>query len=176
MATRILTGIASIDRKLASLATRESNKVARSAVNAGLADLAKSIRREIDSEPISPALKKALKATVGKRLETKTKSQFGAMAKAGFGVGKNTRARAARAAKRKAGRGARKGVGISANNVHWFALGTAQRYTKSPRRYVGGISPVRAVRRAGASAANIRTAIERKARQRMEEVIRAMGK
>lgn len=175
MANRLVTGIAEIDRKLNALASREANKIARSAINAGLTPLAQGIRREIDGENISTDLKRALKSTVGKRLETNAKARNGAYAKAGFGVGKNTRARAARAAKKKAGRGARKGVGISSNNVHWFALGTKQRFTKSPRRYVGAIAPIRAVRRAGQSAGSlVRPKVEAKARERLEAVVKSL--
>ena len=184
MPDRIITGIPGIDRKLAALATNDANKVARSALNAGITDLAKQIKREIDSESISPRLKRALKACVGKRLEISGKLKYGAVAKAGFGVGKNTRAKALRQEKRMAKRGARaaakgqkaKGVGISSNDVHWFALGTSKRFTKTPRRYVGAVTPVRAVRRTMSSVGTIRGVIERKARERMEEVVRSAGR
>lgn len=171
MSNRLVTGIEEIDRKLATLASRQANQIARSSINAGLTVIARQIRTEIDSEPISQDLKKALKATVGKRLETK-RSKYGASAKAGFGVGKNTRARAARAAKRAAGRAGRKGVGISANDVHWFALGTKKRFTRRPRRYVGSIQQVPAVRKAAEHLNGLKAVVEAKARERIEALVK----
>ena len=172
MADRIITGIEQVDRKLLLLATKDANRIARSGLNAGLTSLARTIRREIDAEPISRELKKALKLTVGKRLENNSR-RFDVGAKAGFGVGKNTRAKKAQIAKRKLKRGTaqRKGVGISSANVHWFALGTARRSTNSPRRSVGAIRPVQAVRRAAGSAASFRRLIDQKCRERIEQIL-----
>ena len=176
MATRINTGISSIDRKLNRLATSEANKIARSALNAGLGDLVKSIKREIDSASISSDLKRALKVTVGKRLETSPRRGMAAGAKAGFGVGKNTRAKMARETKRRGKRAAkgRRGVGISSNNVQWFALGTRRRSTARGHA-TGQLKPVGVISRAGRSAGGrVKSTVETKARQRLEEVVRSL--
>ena len=176
MPTRIDTGIRAIDRKLNRLATREANKIARSALNAGLGDLVKAIRREIDAASISADLKKSLKLTVGKRLETSPRRGMAARAKAGLGVGKNIKAKMQRQAKRQGKRAAkgRRGVGISANNVQWFALGTRRRFTASGHA-TGQLNPVEVVPRAGRSAGgSLKSTVEAKARERMDAIVRSL--
>lgn len=174
MPVRVLTGIKEIDQKLDKLARREANKIARSAVNAGLTVLSKTIRKNLDSEDISPELKDAVKDTVGKRLETGPKAaKNGASAKAGFGVGKNTRSKLKRLEKKKAARGEKRGVGVNARNVHWFALGTKRRITKKGH-VTGSIKPVTAVRRAASAASGLRGVIEAKARERLQSVEKSL--
>ena len=173
MPVRVQTGIKEIDRKLDKLARRDANKIARSAINAGLTVLTKAIRTNLNGENISPELKSAIQDTVGKRLETGPKAaKNGASAKAGFGVGKNTRAKLKRLEKRKSERGERRGVGVNARNVHWFAMGTKRRITKKGHR-LGSIKPVTAIKRSASAASGLRSVIEAKARQRLEAVAKS---
>ena len=188
MAERIVTGIEDIDRRLNALATREANQCVRSALQSGLTLTKNLIAREIDAESnISPDLAKALKATLGKRLVTRAKNAASVAAKAGMGVGKRTTSSRAKAAAKDAGRKGKPGVGISANNVHWFALGTANRYqglkkvrvaggkerrtvrTGNAIRFVGKIQPVRAVARAAQHIDQVKQLIEQKVREKLEQ-------
>jgi hypothetical protein len=101
--------------------THEANKIARAVLRSGLNVAAKNIRKAIlpSIAPRSPD--KGIGTSV-RRLPS------GTVGKAGVGVG---------ASQRKAvmatNRGRRKGVGVSARNLHWFAMGTADRYTGSVR-------------------------------------------
>ena len=101
-------------------------RILRQATNKGLRHLQKNIKGEIPSEW------KQLKPLIGARMfrSVAGKDPEG---KVGAGVGKQTKARKAKAADRAAAgkSGAKKGVGISAANVHWPILGTANRQTKS---------------------------------------------
>ena len=183
---RITTNIRAIDRKLATLERSTANKVARASVNAGLTVLVKAIRRSIDSSAASEPLKRAMKKTVGKRFTTGgKKAKYGVAAKAGLGVGKKKNASGSK------DRSGRRGVGISANNVHWPALGTNARYTgqKSsnggkgrPRKvrltggrrsYRGKMPQVPVVRMAGSDAyGSMRAMMEQKCREKLEELVK----
>jgi hypothetical protein len=92
-----------------------------------LSPLLSEMRKEINGAPISAELKAATRKTLGKRLKKTGGDDY--VGKAGFGVGKASKAKKAKAAKR-AGDKSRRGVGVSANNIHWFVLGTAERKTK----------------------------------------------
>lgn len=69
---------------------------------------------------LSDELKAALIPTVGVRVTTKGLATYAVV---GFGVAGSGGGRSTRSGKHKSG------VGISANNVHWFALGTDDRFT-----------------------------------------------
>lgn len=87
---------------------------------------------EIQSDStLSDELKAALVPTVGARVAG---SGFSSYALVGFGVAGAGGGRSTRSGKHKSG------VGISARNVHWFALGTEDRTTgrKSYRTKSGG--------------------------------------
>ncbi|TXI04211.1 MAG: hypothetical protein E6Q76_12785 [Rhizobium sp.] len=122
--------------KLRQAELKIQRKIARSAVNAGLSELTAEMRRQIDNAPISAALKAAMKKTVGKRIKTKQIELFGILeAKAGLGVGKRTKARKQeqkiqQAVRTRKGKGAKRGVGIGAWNVHWPGIGTKPRRTR----------------------------------------------
>lgn len=145
MITVTVTGLPEIDAKLRYLHDVDANKIAIGVCRAGINRAAANIRRHIPRKirPRSPD--KGIGTSVKRKRD-------GATAKAGVGVG---------ASQRKAlnvvNRGKRKGVGVSARNLHWFALGTADRWTGSKRdrsklgkgrristgkarRYVGAIS------------------------------------
>lgn len=121
MISAVVTGIAELDEKLKYMHTQAANKIARATVRTGLAAAARNIRRHIKPN-IAP---KTADKGIGYSLK---KQASGAVGKAGVGVGgayKN-----ALNVKNRAGR---KGVGVSARNLHWFALGTQKRFTGQGR-------------------------------------------
>lgn len=63
----LVTGVEEIDRKLNGLANKEKRKIVRASTNAGMTVFAKALRKSVDAEQISPQLKRAMKATVGRR-------------------------------------------------------------------------------------------------------------
>lgn len=123
-----LTGFTELDRRLSRLSNMDARKVARAAVNAGLRVISAEIKSKI------PGQYKDARRAVGTSFK---KAKFGSnvgqlCAKAGLGVGKG-----AKNTKKRAGK---KGVGISKQNIHWFVLGTEDRYTgtRSWRTSKGG--------------------------------------
>lgn len=197
MADMLTTGIPEVDRRLRLLATREANNITRSAIQVGLTVLANEIDDAIESYPgISRELKRAMKRTVGKRLVTKSRGPEEVAAKAGLGVGKRTAAKRSREAGvdfRRITRG-RKGGGLSSANIHWFALGTVNRYTGvrdfeggarkrkrserftgATRRHVGKINRVGAVRIvSNSSRAHVETAIYNNIRVKLDITVNTL--
>lgn len=148
-----ITGIAEVDQHLVDLESRARRQIVRNATNQGLTVIAKAIRQAIDQQPgISKELRRALKRLVGKRFRKRKRSdQIDAIA--GFGVGAAGKKRDAQRSGKNRG-----GVGLSALNVHWFALGTQPR-RNAAGHYRGAITPIRAV--AIAYAASAETAAEK---------------
>jgi hypothetical protein len=122
-----LQGFDSMVRKLDTLKDRSAKKVAKAGVNAGLGKLSQEMRRAVNAAPITAEMKKAARATIAKRLNKKEGEPW--KGKAGFGVGKRTKAKKDKAAARSdaGAMGATRGVGISAANIHWGVLGTVER-------------------------------------------------
>lgn len=117
-----LTGYRSLDRKL----KRMRKTAAGRAVSAGLRkagqDLAKKVKAEIPSR-----FKEARKGVGWRKVKRKVEVKVGAR----VGKRKNIKQK---------DRTGRKGVGLSAANLHWLLLGTKQRYTGrkgGPRRFTG---------------------------------------
>lgn len=127
--TAELTGLEEVKNKFGDLGKRVAKKAAKAGVNAGLTPLLGAIRRQVNGYPISPELKAAVRKTLGKRLLKKEGQEL--TGKAGFGVGKQSEGKR-RKAQDRAGDDAKRGVGISASNIHWFVLGTQDRYTRQP--------------------------------------------
>lgn len=121
MITAILTGLPEVDAKLQRMYLKDANRIARAVVRTGAERAAVLIRQKIPKS-ITP---KEIDKGIGVSLKKIAK---GASAKAGTGVGKSQKL-----ALKIGSRGRRKGVGVSARNLHWFALGTQDRYTGSVR-------------------------------------------
>lgn len=115
-------GAAHIEAKLSELALVASPKAARAGINAMLGQLTKALRAGVNASSASPELKRAARKTIGKRFgKAKGGKQDGQQAaKVGFGVAKKM-------PKRGKNPSGGKGVGLSASNVHWFAIGTQTR-------------------------------------------------
>lgn len=123
MAREILTGHAELERTLAHLADKTADRIARSALGAGVVVLKRAIKK---AAPVGPT--GSLKAAIGSRNE-KTKHDGVHVAKAGTNVGKRSKRRKNRQSgvyetvKQK-----------TAPHAHLVALGTKQRR----RKRIGG--------------------------------------
>jgi hypothetical protein len=189
MATLTTIGIPQLDRRLEALGTREANRITRSALNQGLTVLAQAERQAIASDSeLSPDVRRELKKLVGKRLVLQNARGLAIAAKAGLGVGQRPRgakakaraaAKSAASAAQRSGNSA-KGVGISANNVHWFVLGTDDRtqpykQARSQRpavnKFVGRLQASRVIRKAASSLGRVYSTIEKVTRQKLDEAV-----
>lgn len=114
--TASIDGLDAILKRMETL--KQSSKVAvmRSAIRGGLNAIGKQMKAEVD-----PQVKLGRKA-VKSRFK---KGKFEITAKVGFGVGKKSKK--AKVLNRKGNR--KGGVGIDANNIHWWVAGTKQRFT-----------------------------------------------
>jgi hypothetical protein len=119
-ASMVTTGADALAKRLDEFGPQVARKILRPALRSGVAVLARAQRAAAPKGQID--VKKAIGWGVSKR-STRTRMT----AKAGGGVG--NAARNAKLTGRKKGR--RGGVGISARNIHWYTLGTADRYTGS---------------------------------------------
>lgn len=104
-----------IDAKIEKLIAKGSKTAARAGISKGMTIIARGIRKAI------PPKAKSVKKTVGQRFK-KTKEKHKFDAKVGLGVGKRTKSPERRPNAR--------GVGISKENVHWWELGTKERFYK----------------------------------------------
>lgn len=123
----VVTGAKELDRKLAKLKRSVQNKVQRQAVLAGLRIITKAIKAEV------PSTWKEGRKAIGFSFVRGKKQNIGqTFAKAGVGAGMKKKAREKRASNAKQ-RGKKKGIGIGVSNLHWFILGTQERFTGSKR-------------------------------------------
>lgn len=117
-----MEGFEEVERQLMALGdAKVIKKLAKAGLTAGQRVVVKAIKAKI------PAKYKDARRTVGqsvKRMKySETPTQFAA--KVGFAVGKKMPSREAAAATRAQRRvTGKKGVGVSARNVHWLVLGT----------------------------------------------------
>lgn len=111
-----VAGVEDLLETLKNLETKESRKIARITLQAGLNVIGKQMREALD-----PKVKEAGKG-VGTRVSI-YRNQI-TRAKVGFNVGKRT-SRKATFARNKTSRG---GVGIGPKNVHWWLTGTTERW------------------------------------------------
>jgi hypothetical protein len=113
-----VTGEREILARLKHLDSKGQRKVTRAAIGAGQTVIRKEMRAQI------PPDQKDVRKTVASRYKRKKSTKL-MEAKVGIGVGKQTGGRP------QLRLATRPGVGISKANVHWWALGTGQRKTKS---------------------------------------------
>ena len=118
-------------RKLIMLEQVTSKKAIRAGVNAALTPVVRAIRSEVNGTSASSEAKRAARKTVGKNLAT-SKGQI-AVAKAGFGVGKTSKARSRALGRRLNNRKSKRGVGIDSPNIHWLVFGVGDEGS-SPKR------------------------------------------
>ena len=123
-----ITGIKELDAKLKQLERTYGISISKACMTGMATPYKKAIRRSVNATSNSARLKRAARSTVNSRIKRLAAKQ-GYELKVGFGVGKQTKAKRGKASARaklgKKGGGGR-GVGISANNVHWIVFGTGK--------------------------------------------------
>ena len=117
--TVTVSGIPEVDARLQYLADKSARRIGRAAATKMVATYARSMRRFV---PDSVAPKTSDKGIGSRSMRSRGSRVYAA--KAGIGVG-----RAQKNALNVVNRGRRKGVGVTAKNLHWFALGTDDRFT-----------------------------------------------
>lgn len=127
---RVLTGDKALDRRLKSLERKAANRAARAGLWKGARLAARLIKKEV------PAKQKSVRRSIGSSVK-KDRSKV-TKAKAGAAVG---RARKTSIAKAKSRDASRSGVGISAQNIHWFIMGTDNRTQNTTGRSTGSMPP-----------------------------------
>lgn len=120
-------GLDLILRKLTALEAKASGRVMATIIRAQLNVIGKQMKADLDSK-----VKEGRKG-VRSRFKNKAKKNF-ITAKVGFGVGKKTATKP-----RKSKRSGHGGVGISAQNIHWWVAGTKRRTTR--RNFDRGTMP-----------------------------------
>lgn len=117
MITAVVTGLPEIDAKLKRMYLKDANRIARAMLRTGSERAAQNIRAAIPASIAPKAADKGIGASTKR-----------GTAKAGIGVGNSQKYAPPVTRKRN-----RRGVGVSARNLHWFAIGTMDRYTGSVR-------------------------------------------
>lgn len=123
-----ITGVHELDDSLSYLRDKSAKRIGKSCVGTMATVTAKAIRAYVPAS-IARSVNMASDKGIGSRTSRAKMSTIQA-AKAGVSVGaayKNSQRFSV------SNRGGRPGVGISARNEHWFALGTADRWTGSKR-------------------------------------------
>lgn len=148
MAFMVVTGVKELDDRFQELGRKGMARVARSSIGKGLTVIKKAIQKAIP-----PAAKyadrghqtKTIRGAIGTSMKV-SKITGQQEAKVGAAVGKKQSAIRAfvRPGKK------RGGVGISANNIHWYIMGTDRRYTRK-KAYRGRMPQEPAVRRGAAA-------------------------
>lgn len=134
-----VTGDDQLDKFLLEFETKTARQAMRSGLRAGNNVIKKAIQKETSI--------KSVRDSIGSIVVQKKNGEI--ISKVGAGVGKST---GLGAAKKEIAAGVnrpegKKGVGMSARNIHWYVLGTAQRRTKSGRNT--GRMPANGIVKAG---------------------------
>ena len=143
-----VSGLKELDRKLKRLASTASDKAITAGVRASTTPIAKAMRAAVNATSASNELKREARRSIGSRFaKPKAGKRRGIKeAKVGFSVGKAgkavKRAVAARGKRIAGGKSRGKGVGVSAQNIHWFVLGTNERRHKSSGHPTGKVKNV----------------------------------
>lgn len=125
-----IAGLRKLERKLERLARKSSPKVGRAAMTAMATPLKQAIRRGVNGSNASDEMKRAAKQTIGSQVgKVRILGEPGL--KVGFGVGKQSKARSAKATARAGGK--RRGVGISSRNIQWPVFGTGEKNIAASR-------------------------------------------
>ncbi len=162
MAERIVTGLKEIDQALKQLERKAANRIVRAGLRKGARLAAKQIKAKVPSRYKN--IRKSVGFTVRKAKGGPSKGIT--EAKAGFGVGTaSQRAKSIPLSPR--ARGKKPGVGISAQNVHWWVLGTDDRYTKKkkPIKYRGSMPAQKGIPQSAINVGGLKRAIREGSRK-----------
>lgn len=139
-ATRIITGVEDLDKKLEALKAGAANKIARPALTKAARFLLKKVKTSVP--PQYKDAKKALGMAVNAK-GGKSRNEQQAKVGAGVGIKAAKLAKLSGQQKEKRGGSESRGVGIGAANLHWFILGTGSRKHDSGKS-TGQMPPVMA--------------------------------
>lgn len=160
MAIRVYTGDDELDRRFQDLGDKAMERISRNAVRRGLTVLRQAMQAAVPAAARTPGHQTlTIKKSIGQSLK-KTKFTGITEGKAGAAVG----IKQVKALRLAARTGKRRGVGISANNIHWYIMGTTLRHTGGRNRRGGvkftgnkvkstGIMPAHPAIRSGAGSA-----------------------
>ena len=123
-----ITGDAALQAKFEALATKDSKRAFRAALNAGLKILRTAIRAAIPEAKTPGHNMKHIRKAVGMRFVSKRKTGL-TEAKVGFHVGKQRETKAAKAARKLKGE-KRKAAPHRTPHAHLLAAGTGMRRTR----------------------------------------------
>lgn len=115
-----IQGLDQILRKLSHLEAKSADKVLSAMIRGQMKPIEQQMKKDVDAK-----VKEGRKG-VRSRFKNKKKKNW-IQAKVGFGVGKQKK-NAPKKVNRKSGK--QGGVGISAQNIHWWVAGTKRRQTK----------------------------------------------
>jgi len=126
--TREVEGFIELINNLGDLKDKTIKKAIRAGVNAGLTPLVKAIRSSINAGKYEIDDKKQARRLVGKKLKRVRGGSYRGYA--GFAGSKHIKATATTKAKAHARNiaGGKGSVGVGAQNIHWFVLGTKDEY------------------------------------------------
>lgn len=118
MKNEVVEGLDEILATLTTLETKSADKVLAAMIRGQMAPIQKQMKADTDSK-----VKEGRKGVRSRFKNNKKKNWI--LAKVGFGVGPKKTQKPRRS--KRTGRG---GVGISAQNIHWWVAGTKERRTK----------------------------------------------
>lgn len=155
----IVDGLGDLKDALDQLTGKVKWAVGSAAIRAALNTIGREMRKQLD-----PKAKQAARVVRSKVKRTKR----GLVAKVGFGVGPRNRK-----SRETPPRGRRPGVGIGANNIHWWIQGTSKRITKrgQNRGRMPAMQPGLAGRAAIAASSRAARAAENAARKQLTKQI-----
>jgi hypothetical protein len=123
-----ITGVEELDDALSYLRDKSAKRIGKACAGKMATVTAKAIRNYVPAS-LAASVNMASDKGIGSR-NSKPKISTIQGAKAGVSVGSAYKSASKFTV---VNRGKRKGVGISARNLHWFAMGTADRWTGSKR-------------------------------------------
>lgn len=135
MTFMVVTGVKELDDRFQELGRKGMARVARSSIGKGLTVIKKAIQRAVPPMAKGAArghTTEGVRKAIGTSMKVNPATDM-QEAKVGAAVGKKRSAVLPRSGK------PRPGVGISANNAHWYVLGTENRQSgfKTTRRRLG---------------------------------------
>jgi hypothetical protein len=140
----ILTGVAECDAMLKAVGTKVGNRAARSVLAKAVRLAVKRIKAKV------PSAQKSVRAAIGGNVKRRKGGADRGLvtAKAGAAVGAGAKAKAAGKKRTRLGRDSTTGrfgsveskgggIGIGAENIHWYILGTGERTVRKTGQRVG---------------------------------------
>lgn len=135
MTIRVYTGDDDLDRSFHDLGDKVVNRISRNALRRGLTVLRQAMQAAVPAAAITPGHQtRTVKQAIGQSLKKQSTSGL-VEGKAGAAVGMK-QAKVDKVVAARMGTN-RRGVGISARNIHWYIMGTRLRHTGGKNRRNG---------------------------------------